>query len=344
MDTSNLLQKAIQAARSGRELTARDLFQDVVRLDPDNEVAWMWLSGLLDPLNDRISACERVLDINPKNEKIRAYLDDLRAEQQAIHRDKSTEIDDWLQQVRWYAEDGKKEEALAHLQYILREEPDHKNAWALFAELSVSLRDKVRAYEEIVHIDPLDVDAKKKLKRYAYYQRHPLELAALYEEDGKPDKAMELYRVLAAEAGNSSSFEAIYKNIVRLERAKVENIQYVRPSLHILRLSIGLPLLYLLEVFMQEGLSPIKHPAPDLWIGIPLVMSGSFLIAVATVPSRHKIWQKWFGDRGGRGSTAARSLVTFAGWVLVLTPHLLLILDSVLRLRTFETPLIPWFG
>ena len=72
MDPVDLLSQAIQAARSGREMTARNLFQDVVHLDPSNETAWMWLSGLLDPLEDRIMACERVLTINPGNQQIRA--------------------------------------------------------------------------------------------------------------------------------------------------------------------------------------------------------------------------------------------------------------------------------
>ena len=109
MNTADLLRQAIQAARSGREMTARNLFQDVVRIDPNNELAWMWLSGLLDPLEDRIAACERVLSINPGNQKIRAYLDQLLKEQGAVHQSKLSAIDEQIQQVRWCIEDGKRE-------------------------------------------------------------------------------------------------------------------------------------------------------------------------------------------------------------------------------------------
>jgi tetratricopeptide (TPR) repeat protein len=342
MDSSETLRQALQAARSGRELTARDLFQDVVRMDPNNEVAWMWLSGLLDPLEDRIMACERVLLLNPGNQKMRAYRDTLLEERELARQKQTAELDMSLQQVRHYLNDGKRNEAMFLLQNVLREANGHKEAWRLFADLSTSINDKVRAYQAIVQADPADKPAMEALRRYRYFQRNPFELAAHYEEEGDLDKALELYEVLAAEAGNSSEFERIYKNIIRLEDAKIENVRHVKPAFTILRLSLGLPLLYVVEVFIQEGLNPIRHPAPELWLGIPLVALGSFLLAVAGLRVRHVIWQRWFGDRAGRGSDVMRALVAMAGWTLVLAPHLFLILDSYLRLQTFQIPAIPW--
>ena len=344
MDTAELLRQALQSARSGRELTARDLFQDVVRLDPDNEVAWMWLSGLLDPLEDRIAACERVLAINPGNQKIRAYRAKLLKDLNAEHQVKVAELDEELQQVRQYAEDGRRDEALLLLQNVLRNANGHKDGWLLFADLSVNINDKVRAYETIVQSDPFDLSARDALKRYRYFQRNPLELAVQYEEDGELDKALELYQVLATEAGNSSDFERIYKNIVRLEDAKIENVRRIKPTITILRLSIGLPLLYIFEILTQEGLNPIKHPAPDLWFGIPMVVLGGFLVTVAGLRVRHAIWRKWFGERDERGSNAMRTLVAMTGWMLVLAPHLLLLWDSYLRMQNFQTPAIPWLN
>ena len=323
-------------------MTARNLFQDVVRIDPNNELAWIWLTGLLDPLEDRITACERVLSINPGNRQIRAYKDRLSEEQNVARQRKLSALDEKVQQVRWYIEDGKRSEALLLLQKILQEENEHRDAWLLFAELSTNIHDKVRAYEAIVQIDPSDQTAGESLKHFRYFQRNPLELAASYEEEGELDKALDLYRVLAAEAGNGSEFERIYKNIVRLEDAKIENIRHIRPAFNILRLSIGLPLLYVLEVLMQEGLNPIRYPAPDLWLGIPMVIFGSFLLAVAGIRSRHVIWKRWFGEPNGQGSNMARVLVAVSGWGMVLTPHLLLVWDSFMRLQTFQIPFMPW--
>ena len=218
MDTEELLRKAIQAARNGRELTARDLFQDVVRIDPENEVAWMWLSGLLDPLEDRLAACERVISINPANQQIRAYRDKLLKEYDVEQRRKLSALDEDVQRVREYLKDGGRDEALLFLQSILRESNGHKEVWILFAELSESMDDKIRAYEAVLQIDPADKTAVEALKQYRYYQRNPFELADYYEEEGKLDKALDLYQVLATKAGDSSEFDRIYKNIVRLKR------------------------------------------------------------------------------------------------------------------------------
>jgi hypothetical protein len=126
-----------------------------------------------------------------------------------------------------------------------------------------------------------------------------------------------------------------------LEDAKIENLRHIKPSFTILRLSVGLPLLYILEVLIQDGLNPIKHPTPDLWIGIPFVIVGSFLLTVAGMRVRHTIWRRWFGQEGERGSTAMRAIVAVAGWTLVLTPHLLLVWDSFLRLQSFQIPVSP---
>ena len=93
---------------------------------------------------------------------------------------------------------------------------------------------------------------------------------------------------------------------------------------------------------MQEGLNPIRHPAPHLWIGFPFVVVGGFCLAVASVPARHKIWQRLFGEWEGRGARAARILVSIAGWFLVLIPHIVIVLDSVVRLQTFISPPNPW--
>jgi len=342
MDAAKLLRQAIQAARSGRELTARDLFLDIVHMEPENEIAWTWLSGLLDPLDDRIAACERILSINPENRQIRAYREKLLVEYEVERQRKIRELDKEVKQIRRFAEDGKHEEALLLLQNILREDNRHKEAWLLFADLSANINDKVRAYKAIVQNDPSDKSAKDALKRYRYFQRNPLELAASYEEDGELDKAIDLYNVLAIQAGTTSEFERIHRKIVRLEDAKIENLRHIKPSFTILRLSVGLPLLYILEIFIQEGLNPFKYPTPGLWIGIPLVVLGSFLLTVAGIRVRHAIWRRWFGQQGERGSNAMRALVAVAGWMLVLTPHLLLMWDSFLRLQSFQIPASPW--
>src|SRR5512138_1231731 len=84
--STEVLQKAVQEARAGRRTEARDLLLELVETEPRNEIAWMWLTGLVDSLEDRIIACENVLTINPANEKVRTYLADLQRQQAEFQR------------------------------------------------------------------------------------------------------------------------------------------------------------------------------------------------------------------------------------------------------------------
>ena len=42
MSSAEVLQRAIQAARAGRRVEARDLLIELVEVDPRNEMAWIW--------------------------------------------------------------------------------------------------------------------------------------------------------------------------------------------------------------------------------------------------------------------------------------------------------------
>ncbi len=65
--TAILLKEGIQAARSGQKEHARDLLMKVIELDERNEMAWLWLSGVVETAEDRLICLENVLAINPEN-------------------------------------------------------------------------------------------------------------------------------------------------------------------------------------------------------------------------------------------------------------------------------------
>ena len=77
MDEGTTLRMAKQALDAGDKTTARNLILQVIRQNPRNETAWLWLSALVgDPQKERDSL-EQVLKINPSNATARKHLDRL---------------------------------------------------------------------------------------------------------------------------------------------------------------------------------------------------------------------------------------------------------------------------
>lgn len=73
------LRLGIEAARRGDKATASRLLRQVVDINPNNEVAWMWLASALDNLLERKQALEQALRINPSNARAAQALEQLNA-------------------------------------------------------------------------------------------------------------------------------------------------------------------------------------------------------------------------------------------------------------------------
>jgi hypothetical protein len=78
---SDNLQRAIAAIRSGDKEAGKLLLAEVIRNDPRNETAWLWMSSVIDTDEHRRDCLERVLVINPHNETAQRGLEALRQEQ-----------------------------------------------------------------------------------------------------------------------------------------------------------------------------------------------------------------------------------------------------------------------
>jgi len=75
---SETLQRAIAEVRSGDKEIGQRLLAEVIRNDPRNETAWLWMSSAIDSDDDRRRYClERVLAINPQNQTARQRLETL---------------------------------------------------------------------------------------------------------------------------------------------------------------------------------------------------------------------------------------------------------------------------
>jgi hypothetical protein len=72
--TLHALRRAIAAIKAGDKAAGRRLLAEVIRSDPRNEAAWLWMSAVLDSDEQRRTCLERVLAINPDNPTARRGL------------------------------------------------------------------------------------------------------------------------------------------------------------------------------------------------------------------------------------------------------------------------------
>jgi len=258
-----------------------------------------------------------------------------------LEQNEFNEAVELFNKARTCAETGDVLRALRLAQQATQKYDGYEDAWLLVAELSSHVDQKIATLEKAHALNLANVQTVTLLDEACHLRDDPLRAAIHYEQVGKFDKALKIYNELATKAKDSREFDQIYRQIVRIEGLQKENIHYVAPQSSILRLAFGWPLLYLFLVLMQVGLNPFAHPAFLLWLGLPLVVVGSFLLSISEIRSKHVFWQKVFSEEG-EGSSSARLATAAAGWLLVIFPHLFLLLDSINRLRIFRIPHEPF--
>jgi tetratricopeptide (TPR) repeat protein len=72
-----LHQQAIGLVQVGDKSCAIKILKEVVTKDPKNENAWLWLAASLDKPENKIRSLQKVLEINPNNQKAKQALDKL---------------------------------------------------------------------------------------------------------------------------------------------------------------------------------------------------------------------------------------------------------------------------
>jgi hypothetical protein len=74
-EADKLVQQAIAAYNGGRIDEARELLLQVVDQDEHHEQGWLWLSAVVDTLEEQQICLENVLAVNPSNQRARKGLD-----------------------------------------------------------------------------------------------------------------------------------------------------------------------------------------------------------------------------------------------------------------------------
>jgi hypothetical protein len=72
--SESLFIEAVSLARSGRKAEARALFEQVLKADRTNEMAWLWYAECVDTPEDRKRALEACVRMNPQAQRVRLSL------------------------------------------------------------------------------------------------------------------------------------------------------------------------------------------------------------------------------------------------------------------------------
>lgn len=75
-----LIKEGITAAKSGNKSLARHLLRRATELAPEIELGWLWLGGVTESPEEVVGHMQRVLEINPNNQRAQAGLKWARAE------------------------------------------------------------------------------------------------------------------------------------------------------------------------------------------------------------------------------------------------------------------------
>ncbi len=147
LDAGALLREAIAAAKVGKKDVARRLLTEVTASDPRNETAWLWLAGVAEDPQTGVECLQRVLKINPANDRAKVGLRATR-----------------LQLVQYHVRKQERAKAWALLSEIVADDPNHEAAWVLMAEVADDPEAARRCLTEALRVNPHNAKAQAALQ------------------------------------------------------------------------------------------------------------------------------------------------------------------------------------
>lgn len=163
-----LLREAMAAVRGNDPARTRELLRQATKLEPTNETAWAWLAGAAESPADALAAYERVLTLNPVNEKAKAAVRPVRL-QVGIAAARAKDLPT----------------ARRLLRLVVADDPNAEQGWVWLAGVSESMTDAIAHLRRALAINPNNTAAKKGLDYYNAKLR-----AASNGEAGPPSESV----------------------------------------------------------------------------------------------------------------------------------------------------------
>lgn len=154
-DVASLLRQGVAAAKSGQREKARDLLMRVVEQDEENVAAWLWLSGVVDSLDDREICLENVLTLDPDNDLANNGLALLNKKQaQRLRQEGITAF-----------KTGDHERARDLLTRAVERDEEDVAAWLWLSGVVDDLEERAVCLENVLALEPENAAARKGLAR-----------------------------------------------------------------------------------------------------------------------------------------------------------------------------------
>ncbi|MCA9933693.1 MAG: tetratricopeptide repeat protein [Ardenticatenaceae bacterium] len=208
---SQNLREAITAVQSGNRDEAQELLLALVREDPQNEMAWLWLSDVIDNVDDRIIALENAIAINPQRVQTRKRLAQVRREAGVL-----VNGDGDYEDLRGW-ENGRRQETYRALIHQVQHAPDDAAAWYGLSQLVDSVEDQIIFLGRTVQHNPSHREARVRLTQLQLTQDDNIALAKAYEAQNDLLQAAHLYKLTLNQV-KSTVDEAIAKKRLRQVR------------------------------------------------------------------------------------------------------------------------------
>jgi tetratricopeptide (TPR) repeat protein len=246
---------------------------------------------------------------------------------------------DSLAPVRTALKAGRRSEARTVLLQAVEIDPQNERAWLLLGDLSPDLDDRIISLENVLVLNPAHAKAKRRLVRLRRLREDPLAQGAMHQERGEIEQAIAAYLNASTQARSPADRKKATERLAFLQHwLDSPKIEGSHPTVQLLRLAAGPPLLYGLLILIQSGLNPLDLSLLFI-LGWLSVFLGSLLIGVTGAKHKHPRWDALFWDPAGVSEPVARFVLSFFGWIALLAPFLLLLRSALQRLDAFRATL-----
>lgn len=348
MTASDLFKTAVKKAKAGEHQEARDLLLELVKNQPSHELAWLWLSELVEDPEDKIIALENALTINPQRTQTRSRLEKLH---QRYGRTRPP-VDDYFSPngetspialtqeesefavIEQLLAAGNINTARQDLAAFLRRYSNHEAGWWLMVQHADSQANLLTALDHLLRLNAQHPKAPEYLGRIRPTNEQFLQMGRLFERLERWETAASYYKRALKSPNNADRLLAKKRLPLVEEQVKLGKIKVTSPTATVLRLAAGPTLLYAMLVFVQAGLNPL-HAPPTLCLGNLAFLAGILLVSGLSYAPDHR-WLRQLRETAVFQNKLALRLLSIA---LLVLPILLLLLMSLDRLSAFHLDL-----